>query len=213
MTMNYKIVFALFVSLLQLGCTTNQLNAKVISMDSARQIVEDLPIKISSLSPINVTNVASATEYQSFADKINAMIKILNEKTDRFQIPELDATSEGWDKISRYITEYGPLINTYNKVIFAADDYKFSKTSENLNVFYKDATVFGIESSVVVFAVFYDVSYETVGVVYRSSGMNRLALECGTCVSVVLSEAHWALRTIFVESSSQISRKVIELFG
>ena len=209
--MDFKIVFALCAIVLLLGCTPNNPNAKVVYTESVQQLAEDLPIKISSLSTIDVTKAATAEEYQAIADKINAMIRILNEKSERFQIPELDATSKGWDKISKYITEYGPLIKTYNEVILAANDYNNIKTPDNLKAFYKNATVLGIEVTVIVFAVFYTISYGTVGVVYRESGMSRMALECGSCVSVVLSEAHWALRTILVEGSSQAARKAMEI--
>ncbi len=213
--MNLQKVLALLiiVPIVLSGCTNNDGtgNAIVINSQNIEQFTnETLPLKVAELSEINLNAIENFEHFKDFADKMNALIKILNEQNNLFKIPQIEVTQENWDKASKLINEYGPLINNYNEVVSSAKKFKLDRTQENLQEFYKDAGKFGFEFAVISWAVFYSASFQFIGIVYRGVGLNTLALKCGSCVSVVLSEAHWTVRTVLVETSSVLARQAID---
>lgn len=169
-----------------------------------------LPLEVAKLPPLELSTVDSFEKYKKFVDGTNSLIEILNKETDIFNIPRLEATQESWKKTLNFIEEYSPLLNNYNEVIKSAKEYEKSQTEKNLQKFYLKSGTFGFEIGIIVGSVFYSTSYEMVGIVYRSVGLNRLAFKCSTCVSVILSEAHWTVRTVLVEGSSKGAEKLIE---
>lgn len=193
----------LLILILTTGCVPSP-TITPVTIDGAKTFLNDtLPLKVSELESLSLTSVDTFHKYKQLADKTNSLIRILNEQTDMFDIPLLEPTQEGWNKASRYITEYGPLINNYNNVITEANNYKVIQNEQNLKNFYLSAGVFAFETALIVWAVYYKAAYTSVGIAYRSTNLNRLALKCGSCVSVILSEAHWFVRTVLVEGTSQ----------
>ena len=183
----------------------NAIRDKAIEVSSVT-----LPYEIASLPLLNLTTVDTIEKYQSFADNMNTLIKILNDQNDMFNIPLIPATQEAWEKASKTITEYGPLINNYNEVILAAITYREANTENNLGMFYSASGKFAFETAVIVGAVFYTAAYQVVGIVYRSVGLNRLALACGPCAGTILGQAHWTIRTVLVEGASQGAQTIID---
>jgi hypothetical protein len=166
-----------------------------------------LPLKTCELPLLDMDNVDNAESYKKFADNSNKLIKILNEQSDWFDIPEL---GDDYSRASRFITEYAPLIKNYNEVILCAQEFNEEKTDENLQEFYIASTRFGYESVTIMGTIFYSASYQTVGTIYRASGLQTLAFKCPSCVSIALSELHWGIRTTLVETSSLIAKKIME---
>lgn len=166
--------------------------------------------EISKLPPLDINKVETFEQYKKFADGFNAMAKILNEKTDIFEVPYFEATKEEYEKVSKVITEYAPLIDNYNDVIFSAKAFN-KNDNKTIEKFYTESGQFAFETAIIVGMVFASASYAVVGTAYRASGLNVLAFKCGACVSVVLQETHWALRTALVEGSSQIAQGIITL--
>ena len=76
-----------------------------------------------------MNTIENFEQFKSFADRMNALIKILNEQTNLFQIPYIEATQENWEKASKFISEYGPLVNNYNEVISSAKKFKEDKSN------------------------------------------------------------------------------------
>jgi hypothetical protein len=206
----YLVVGIILLLLVAIGCDPQATGQAAIN--AGEDFVSDgLPREVARLSLLNLTSVDTFEKYQSFADNMNALIHLLNEKTDLFNIPELSATQEAWGKASNKITEYGPLINNYNNVVSAAKEFEKVQTKENLKAFYVHSGKFGFETALIVGAVFYTAVYTSVGYAYRAVQMNRLAFECGTCVSVILGNTHWFLRTTLVEGSSQLAQKLMNV--
>jgi len=173
-----------------------------------------LPLQVANLPSLNIETVENFERYKEFVDKINDLIKILNSKNDLFNIPYFNSlTEKSYDKLSRSITEYGPLIKTYNEVIYSARTYKNKPDKETLKVFYVSSGKFALETGLIVGAVFYSSSYEATGIAYRSLGLNKYAFECPECISVILTNAHWVIRNVLVEGTSKGAEVVLEKIG
>lgn len=199
-------VFIIFLVLSISGCNLNNSSIE----DSTTRAIQNIPTKISLLSKINLTTIDTYEKYKIFADNMNNLIIILNEQNDLFNIPPIPSTQEAWSKVSKTITEYGPLINNYNEVISSAKDYGSLNNEQNLRSFYTASGKFAFETAIIIGTVFYTASFQAVGIVYRAVGLNKLALSCGSCVSVILSQAHWTIRTVLVEGSSQFAQKILD---
>lgn len=213
--MDFKTYLAIFALLLLTACSEQPLpTGQSVNVDGIYIFAnETLPLTVATLSPLDLDKVDTYEKYKIFGDRTNQLIRILNEKNDLFNIPLLDTSREAWTTASRYITEYGPLMDNYNNVVFSAKEYGVNQNEETLKNFYTKAGLFGFETGIIVWAVFYSATYEAVGIAYRSLGFNSFALKCGACISVVLSEAHWAVRTFLVEGSSQVAQKLTEIIN
>ena len=191
------------------GCNSPIDNS--FAVDNAAEFANEiLPLKAAKLKPLNLDSVETFEAYKSFVDHTNSLIGILNKQSDTFNIEPFSPTLEGWRKASTFITEYGPLINNYNEVVNAAKAFESSPNEENKKDFYLASGKFAFETGLIVGAVFYAGSYQAVGIAYRSLGFNKLALKCGSCVSAILSQAHWTIRTALVEGASETAQFVIE---
>ncbi|MFH1589395.1 MAG: hypothetical protein ABIB43_02410 [archaeon] len=113
--MNKIIALLLVVLILLAGCNNN-LGGQAVSV--GKQFTnETLPLKVAELPSMDLQSVDSFEKYKSFVDNMNDLITILNEQSDMFNIEKFNPSSEGWNKASKLITEYGPLINNYNEVV------------------------------------------------------------------------------------------------
>ncbi|MBW6442748.1 hypothetical protein K0A97_03145 [Patescibacteria group bacterium] len=166
-----------------------------------------LPIEISNLKEFSEENLNSYESYEKFANSFNNMITILDNQK-MFDIPKMNINQESYDKTLKFLTEYGPLVNNYNEVIESAKKYNLTRLDEDLKYFYGKASNFALELILIEGAVFYGPSYNTVGKVYRASGLQTLAFKCGGCVKVALSTAHWTMRNGLVELSSQFAKAI-----
>src|SRR3989344_2439572 len=140
--------FAMFLFLNMNGCNINLPNNVSIE-DTTTKAIQNIPNKIALLSEINLTTVDTLEKYKAFADNINNLIVILNEQNDLFNIPQIPATQDAWNKASKTITEYGPLINNYNEVINSAKTYDISRNDENLKLFYSASGKFAFETAII----------------------------------------------------------------
>jgi len=207
-----KILCLILILVYLSGCTIPIRNNNISTTGESTQIVvEMLPLQISKLPKIELSTIDNFEKFKKFADVINSLIEILNKETNLFNIPKIEPTVETWNKVSKTIEEYGPLVNNYNEVVNNAREYENNPSKKNLENFYIASGKFGFEFGVIYWAVFYGASYKSVGIVYRSVGLNQLAFKCPTCVKIILSTAHWEIRTILVEGSSQVAQYLIEL--
>jgi hypothetical protein len=165
--------------------------------------------EIAKLQPLDNNSVSQFESYKSFADNVNDIISILKDKTKFDNIPTLDASLDGYKKFSNVVTKWAPLVGTYNKLVYSARNYNESNQS-SVQEFYTSAATFGFETSIIYTAAFYSISYDSVGMIYRESGMQELAFVCGPCVSVVLSDAHWFIRGALVEGSSKAFESIVD---
>lgn len=197
-----KFIVIVALLLFLTGCDFSTGN--VVINDNLKQFTnETLPLKVAKLEPINLNSVETFDTYKSFVDDINNLIKILNEQNDLFHIEPFNPSRMGWEKASRLITEYSPLINNYNEVVLSAKAFKENPSEDSKRQFYLASGKFAFETSLIAGAVFYTASYETVGIAYRAIGLNKFAFKCPSCVSIILSQAHWTIRTVLVEGASQ----------
>jgi chromatin segregation and condensation protein Rec8/ScpA/Scc1 (kleisin family) len=176
------------------GCITKEPPAK------------ELATKLAEMPLLELETVDSYEKFSDMADKFNDMTRLLNNEGN-YHIREIEVTEESYQKISRVLTEYGPLINNYNRVVKSAKDYDGSIEKEQ--VFYTALGSFTLETLLITTAVFGSFTYEGIGVLYRASGLNIIAPSCPTCVSIILGNAHWFVRTCMVEKSSETAEQIL----
>jgi hypothetical protein len=167
---------------------------------------KELANKIAKMPLLELETVDSYDRFEAMADNFNNLIRLLN-REGGYNIQELEVTEESYQKISRVLTEYGPLINNYNRVVKSAKDYDGSIEREQ--AFYKAVGNFTLETFLITTAVFGSFTYESIGVLYRASGLNIIAPSCPTCVSIILENAHWFARTYMVEKSSETAEQIL----
>ncbi len=221
MKSKFALLFLIAVVVLT-GCTTTTpkpptITGNPILSDYAignvtKNVNDTVYLAAESLStlPLLDENSFNPDGYKTFADYANYAAKILEEKTG-LDMPRLDSTQRGWDKFSKVVTEYAPLVGNYNNLIRAAKNLKENYSESSLNNFYANSTIFGAEVSIIYFTAFADVTYQSVGVLYRASGIQAFAFKCGACISAALTESHWLLRTALVETSSKALESVINI--
>ena len=204
-----KTIVMIIILMVIVGCESANMPVNQ-QLDIKQVFNETLPLTIAELPLMEDAVVDSADKYISFAETMNALIKILNEQADLFEIPYLTATREAWEDTSRVIAKYSPLIDNYNEVILTAQQYRNKLDEKNLKQFYLSAGALGIEVAFIVATLTYSVAFRGIGILYRSVGLNRFALVCGSCVSIMLSAAHWTARTAIVESLSSTIKPIFE---
>lgn len=170
---------------------------------------DPIPYKISELSNLNLEDVDSFEKYKTFADNVNNLILILNDKL-KTDIPLLEKTQEAWDKTSKTITKYSPLINNYNNVILSSKNFTLNPSQEKYQIVYKELGVFSLEFTFISATLFHTATFGTVGAFYRASGFNTFALKCPSCVSVMLSSAYWTIKTVLVEKASEGAKDIFD---
>ena len=166
----------------------------------------ELTDEISKLPKIETDTIESFEKYHNFADNLNNLIELLN-REGGVEIPKLKGTMEEYDKISKTITEYAPLINNYNEVIETAGTFDLNDSSA-VN-FYIASGKMGLESTIIYYTVWSGPAYKATGYIYRISGLNRIAFKCPSCVSIILGKVHWFIRGYMVEKSSDIAESII----
>lgn len=174
-----------------------------IAEDNKMTLPEDINLvnSIASLEPINDTTLTSMNSYHNFADGINTILKFINREGD-VNSKLLKGTTEEYEEVSKFITRWFPLVNNYNKLIFAARAYD-EDNPESVNEYYLALGQFGLELGLIYSHAWYKMSYAVVGKVYRISGLNRLAFKCPTLISSVLSKAHWGLRNYLTDKTTE----------
>ena len=204
-------ILAILMVFLLLPLTSCDLNVsgRAVAETSAGFFTADIPMNVAKLEPLNLDTVERFEDYKSLIDHMNTLIDILNENDlfDIYVFPE--PTVENWGKISKTLTKWGPLIENYNKVVVTSKTYNDSQSEENLNEFYIAAGKFSLEAGLVVWSAFYGLAFKSVGVVYRAVGLNKYAVSCPSCISTILSSAHWFIRGVLVNGSSEVAEWVI----
>jgi len=173
---------------------------------------DPIPYKISELSSLNLEEVDNYEKYKQFAGNTNNLILILNDQLGT-KIPKLESTQEAWSKVSKTITKYGPLINNYNEVVLCSKDFINNPTQEQYQQVYRELGVFSLEFTFISATLFHTATFNTVGTFYRASGLNTFALRCPSCVSVMLSSAYWAIKTVLVEKASEGADYIFDKLG
>lgn len=167
---------------------------------------KELANKIAEMPLLELETVDSYEKFKDIADNFNDLIRLLN-KEGGYSIQEFEVNEESYQKISRVLTEYGPLINNYNEVVKSAKYY--DGTIEKEETFYKALGSFALETFLIGTAAFGSFTYENIGVLYRASGLNVIAPSCPTCISIILGNAHWFVRTYMVEKSSETAEQIL----
>lgn len=180
------------------GCIANE--------KSTKKLAE----RVAKFQYIDFKTVERYENFKEIADNINDLIQLLN-REGGFNIQELKGTQEEYEKIGKVLTKYTPLIDNYNKVVQSAKEYDNYGTSEKKDAFYIAVSEFGLETALIVTAAYATPVYEGLGIVYRASGLNIIAPSCPTCVSIILSNAHWLIRTYMVEKSAEAAGKAEQI--
>lgn len=169
---------------------------------------DPLPYKIAKLPLLKLDTVESYENYRDLTERTNDLITILNEQSG-VEIPKFETTQEAWHAVSKKINKYGPLINNYQNLTQTARILVNNDSDQNYKEFYLSLGKFSLETGLISLTLFHAAAFESVGLVYRSTGLSSIALKCPSCVSVVLSGAYWTVKTALVEESSKIAEKAI----
>lgn len=140
---------------------------------------------------------------------MNDAIYVLREQTHFDEIPTLGKSQDDFSKFLTVIEEWSPLLNNYNELVLSARNFD-EKNETSIKNFYTKSATFAFEATIIYVAAFYGPSYNIVGTIYRSSGIQTVAFTCGPCVSIVLSNAHWFVRSALVETSSKVFEILID---
>lgn len=209
--MKGNIALIVFFLVILAGC--NNPTGNIVAIDNVKQFTnETLLLKVAQLPIMDLESIDSYEKYKSFVDNINNLIDILNEQSDLFNIEKFNPSFDGWKKASKFITKYGPLINNYNEVITSAKSFETNSCDDTRKKFYFASGKFAFETAIIAGAVFYTTSYQVVGITYRALSLNTFALKCPSCISIILSQAHWTIRTVLVEGASQGAQFVLNQF-
>jgi len=215
----YVITIALIVSIS--GCTQPPVYIPPQTQNSSESItglasslVNSLNVKtaaneIAKLPTLDVDSIEQYEGYKTFAGDTNDIIRILREQTNFKDIPMLGETQEDFSKFLNVVEKWTPLIGNYNELVSSARNFDENNQS-SVQKFYTTAATFAFETTIIYTAAFYGPSYNSVRAVYRGSGLQSLAFECSSCVSVVLSHAHWFVRTALVEASSKTFEAIVD---
>jgi len=188
------------------GSSNNSITGSTVAInDLSYQAAEE----IGSFQLINEQSIKSVDQYTQLGDYTNAAIDVLKSKMN-MDIPKLDTTQAGYEKMSKFVSKWAPLVNGYNNLVLSAKAVERGNDT-SLQNFYKSSAVFGAEFGLIYYTVFSGVTYEGVGIVYRATGMQNLAFRCGPCVSVILSQANWAVRGALVEGSAKDFDEVMNI--
>jgi hypothetical protein len=201
------VVFALFITLRLPSNNEDSISGNAIK--TIDDFSNNAILKISDFPESSDLEIDNIQEYESYVSNVNNLIEIFNEQQGLFELTPLIASEENYRKLSksiedvdRKVTEWGPLVGNYNEVINKAIAYRNNPNPNTKEDFYISSVKFAFEMSIISGAVFYSVSYGTVGSLYRSSGLTGLARSCPKCVSIALSTTHWQVRNELVELSS-----------
>ncbi len=171
---------------------------------------DPIPSKIAQLSSLDIDEVESYEDYRRTTDKFNDLITIINEQSGS-NIPPLTLIDQDtWEKGSRIVEKYAPLIDNYNSLVISSKIFQSDKNQENYESVYNNVSSFSIEMTVISLAFTHQLAYDAVGKIWFSSGLNRVALKCPSCVSVGLSNAYWTLKTSLVAELSSIATKILD---
>ena len=94
--MKEYVAILLILTVFLAGC--NSPTGNIVSVDNLKHFTnETLPLEIAKLEPMNLNSVDTFDKYKSFVDKMNDLIRILNEQGDLFDIEPFNTTREGWE--------------------------------------------------------------------------------------------------------------------
>jgi len=182
-------------------CEPKQLSNQILVENNLEDYLVLAAAKsISALKPLDSSNIESFEQYQNFADTTNVAVSILNEKL-LLQIPTLQVTSTEYDKATKMIARYAPVVDSYNKMIHSANNVD-PLNEDSVNCFLSRSAIFSLELAVVYTAFYAGPTYNAVNVIHRSWGFQQLAVKCASCVEAALSYVHWNMRTAFVQGTS-----------
>ena len=118
-------------------------------------------------------------------------------------------TREEYEKISKVVTKWTPIIGNYNRLIYSARAYD-DNDQESIKEYYISLGLFCFEISIIYTHIWWKPTYAIVGSLYRMSGLNRLAFKCPTLISYILSSAHWGLRNYLTDKTTDSAEILID---
>lgn len=194
-------------------CESDYISSDLMLPESDLQnfILSTTASSIGKLPTLDFQTVETFEQYRSFADTMNGGIRIVNIELGP-NIPLLVTTQEEYGKISKTITRYAPMINSYNNMVNAAQKVDISDQN-SISCFYTRTAIFSVELTLISTSFSAGTSYKIVGEVYRASGLQSFAFKCPSCVSASLSNAHWFVRTHFVHTTSIVVIGVLEIIN
>jgi hypothetical protein len=190
-------------------------------LKNLREFIDDIPIEslliqpedpkivngIASLPKINDETLNYYERYHSFSDGANAVINIMG-REGNMDIG-FKGTREEYEKVSKVVSKWTPLIGDYNRLIDSAKTYD-KNNDESIKEYYTALGLFCLEMSLIYTHVWWKPTYSIVGSIYRWSGLNRLAFKCPSLIAYILSSAHWGLRSYLTNTTTESAEQLID---
>lgn len=184
---------------------TNETEQKEAKISVAKTIAET--IQSSNLQEIDMTKVTKYEEYTKMIDNINLIIKIINDKADT-ELKYLSKDIEAYEKFTKTITKYTPLIDNYNGLIQASKDFNPNK-EELANKVIAKATSFTVEAALISLGALHKAVFNVVGDFSRTFGLTTFSRTCPSCVSAVMSTSYWGIKNAIVNEGGELTEKAI----
>jgi hypothetical protein len=191
------------------------------SIKSLDQYIKNIPIEslfvipeepriieaISNLEPIDSNIIDYFKGYHATADGANAIINILDNEGN-IEIG-FDGTRDEYEKVSKIVTKWTPIIGNYNDLVYSARAYD-KNNPDTIKEYYKSLGLFCFEISIIYTHIWWKPSYAIIGKLYRCSGLNSLAFKCPSVISYILSTAHWGLRNYLTDKTTDSATLLID---
>lgn len=186
-------------------------NAVLGTSEIENVTLKDITAQIAKLPKTDESNIDSLIKFEEFTDKLTDLVDLLNENMD-LEIPRIEASEETYKKVSHVVKECSPLIDNYNEVIDKARNYNENDNESEIE-FYVAVAKLGLEVTLIVTAAFYIPAYKGVGMAYRASGLNKLAVKHPRTIRIILSHAHSFVRNKMVAGSSETFGMILTTFA
>jgi hypothetical protein len=191
------------------------------SIESLKQYIINIPLEslfissensifiesISNLNTIDESTQDYFEDYHAVADGANAIINILD--TEGNMDIGFKGNREEYERVSKIVTKWSPIIGNYNNLIYSARDYDENEP-ETIKEYYKNLGLFCFELAIIYTHVWWKPSYLIIGKLYRGSGLNRLAFKCPSLISYILSSAYWGLCNYLNEKTTDSAKLLID---
>lgn len=165
---------------------------------------------ISELDVMSFNSVESFENYVEFANRMNILIGLLNEKFG-LSIDDFEKTSEAWASVSKKISKYTPLINNYNNLVDSCRIHEEIHSKESYSNAYIKVRSFAFELSILSASFTHQITFLTIGKVFGKLGIGSIANTSPVVAKAVMSSAYWSLKSYGSEEMSGLADNMAKI--
>lgn len=186
----------------------NELNAEVVELASEICLVEQIP---AAAFDSTVSEIQSTSRWKTRVEKTIDTL-------DKYGITQIESEwiDETWDTVDTAF-RYVPLLGSLNELHVCSCNLKNKQTTENVESFYMAVLAFGIEVALFYIGAPFKMAWSSTRFISNRTILRLYGRGCGgVCLSLAMSEIHWAIRgqiyeQISVDKLSYIEKKLERL--